>query len=115
MGSTRLWVLSRRNSRCASAAPGVMFCGDLDFDGLDIAHQGPSVAKQRLAWCAVQWRAWLSEARRTGRGLVASCPGVDSLKRRDECRECCDYHRDCKKYDGGTVAVPLVTHERPPL
>ena len=27
-----------------------------------------------------EWRVWPSQARRTGRGLVASCPGFDPLK-----------------------------------
>jgi hypothetical protein len=52
----------------------------------------------------------LSEARRTGRGLVVGCPCVDPLKRRDE-RKYRDYHCNREKYDGGTVAIPLVTHE----
>ena len=69
------------------------------------------MAYHRLAWCAIQWRAWLSEARRTGRRLVVSRPCADPLKRRDGCREYCDYHRNGEKYDGGTVAIPLVTHE----
>jgi hypothetical protein len=76
---------------------------------------GHSVAHHRLAWRAVQWRAWFSEARRTGRGLVVSRPCVEPLKRRDECREYCDNHRNSDKSDGGTVAIPLVTHQGPPL
>jgi hypothetical protein len=56
-------------------------------------------------------RSRLSEARRTGRGLVVRRPCVDPFKRRDECRDYCDYHRNGKKYDSGTVAIPLVTYE----
>ena len=63
------------------------------------------------AWCEIQWRARLSEARRTGRGLVVSRPSIDLLNRRDGCRERCDYHRNSEKYDGGTVPIPLVTHK----
>jgi hypothetical protein len=72
---------------------------------------GHSVADQRPAWFAIQWRARLSEARRTWRGLVASRPSIDLLNRRDGCRERCDYHRNSEKYDGGAVPVPLVLHE----
>src|SRR4051794_38109992 len=65
----------------------------------------------RLAWCAIQWRAWLSEARRTGRRLVVSRPCTDPLKRRDRCRKCSEYHSDSEKHEGGAVAIPLVGHE----
>jgi hypothetical protein len=44
-------------------------------------------------------------------GLVASRPCVDPLKRGAECCEYCDYRRNGEKYDGGTVAIPLVTHD----
>ena len=54
---------------------------------------------------------WLSEARRTGRGLVASRPSIDLLNRRDGCHERCDYHRNSEKHDGSAVAISLVTHE----
>ena len=40
-----------------------------------------------MAWGAIQWRVWLSQARRAGRGLVVSHPCIDPLKGRDECRE----------------------------
>ncbi|MGC1972202.1 MAG: hypothetical protein WA712_12875, partial [Pseudolabrys sp.] len=69
------------------------------------------VAYHRPAWCAIQWRAWLGETRRAGRGFVAGRPCFDPLKRRDGCREYCDCHRNSEKYDGGTVAIPLVRHE----
>jgi hypothetical protein len=69
-----------------------------------------SVAYHRLAWCAIQWRAWLSETRRAGRGFVVGRPCFNPLKRRDGCREYCDC-RNSEKYEGGTVAIPLVTHE----
>jgi hypothetical protein len=69
------------------------------------------VAYHRLAWCAIQWRVWLSEARRTGRRLVVSSPRTDLLKRRDECCEYCEYHRDSEKHEGGAVAIPFVGHE----
>jgi hypothetical protein len=36
---------------------------------------------------------------------------VGPLKRRDECHEHCDNHRDREEYEGGSVAIPLVTHE----
>jgi hypothetical protein len=72
---------------------------------------GHSVAEQRPAWFAIQWRMWLSEARRTGRGLFASRPSIDLLNRRDGCRERCDYHRNSEKHDGSAVAISLVTHE----
>ena len=42
---------------------------------------------------------------------AVSRPSIDLLKRRDGCRERCDYHRNSEKYDGGTVPIPLVTHE----
>jgi hypothetical protein len=74
-----------------------------------------SVAYHRVAWCAVQWRPWLGEARRTGGCLVASCPCFDPIKRREECRDYCDYHCNSEKHHSGTVAIPLVTHEGPPL
>jgi hypothetical protein len=54
---------------------------------------------------------WPGEAGGTGRCLVASCPCVDSIKRRGESRRYCDYHRDSKKHQGGTVVVSLLTHE----
>jgi hypothetical protein len=69
------------------------------------------VAYHRPAWCAIQWRAWLGETRRAGRGFVAGRPCFDPLKRRDGCHEYCDCHRNSEKYDGGTVAIPLVRHE----
>jgi hypothetical protein len=72
---------------------------------------GRSVAQHRVAWCAVQWRVWLGEAGRTGRGLVAGRPCVDPLKRGDQCREYCDDYRNSEKYDGGAVAIRLVIHE----
>jgi hypothetical protein len=54
---------------------------------------------------------WLSEADRTRRGLVVSRPCVDPFKCGDECRDYRDYYRDDEKHGGGTVAIPLVTHE----
>ena len=66
---------------------------------------GHSFAQHRLAWRTIQWRVWLSEARRTGRGLVVGRPCVGPLKPR-ECRDYCDYHRNGEKYDGGAVAIP---------
>ena len=54
---------------------------------------------------------WLSEARRSGRGLVVGCPCVGLLERRNECSDYCDYHRNGEKYDGDAVAFPLVTHD----
>ena len=68
-------------------------------------------AQHRLTWRAIQWRVWLSEAHRSGRGLVVGCPCVDLLEHRDECRDYCDYHRNGEKYDGDAAAIPLVTHE----
>jgi hypothetical protein len=61
----------------------------------------------RLAWCAIQWRVWLREARCTGRRLVVSRPCTDPLKRRDGCRKYCEYHRDSEKHEGGAVAIPF--------
>jgi hypothetical protein len=36
---------------------------------------------------------------------------VDPIKRREECRDYCDYHCNTEKQHGGTVAIPLLTHE----
>jgi hypothetical protein len=72
---------------------------------------GHSVAWHRMAWCAIQWRPRLGETRRTGRALVAGRFCVDPLERGDECCEYRDYHRSGEKYDGGTVATPLVTYK----
>ena len=66
---------------------------------------GVATAQHRLAWRTIQWRVWLSEARRTGRGLVVGRPCVGPLKR-CECRDYCDYHRNGEKYDGGAVVIP---------
>ena len=66
---------------------------------------GHSFAQHRLARRTIQWRVWLSEARRTGRGLVVGRPCVGPLKR-CECRDYCDHHRNGEKYDGGAVAIP---------
>jgi hypothetical protein len=65
----------------------------------------------RLAWRSIQWRAWLGEARRGGRAIVASPLCVDPFSRCDEGREYCDDHRNRKKCDGGTVAIPPVKHK----
>ena len=45
---------------------------------------GHSFAQHRLAWRTIQWRVWLSEAHRTGWGLVVGCPCVGPFNRRDE-------------------------------
>jgi hypothetical protein len=74
-----------------------------------------SVAYHRLAWCATQWRAWLGEAGRTGRGFVAGRPCVDPLKCRHGRHEYCDDRRNSEKHDGSTVAIPLIIHREAPL
>jgi len=70
---------------------------------------GHSVA--RPAWCSLQWWAWLGEARRAGRAIIAGRLRVDPFKRCDEGGKYCDYHRNRKKYDGGAVAIPPVKYE----
>jgi len=102
--------LARNSQRCASTTRGLPTAQE-NADSRAGKICGHSVAQHRLAWRAVQWRAWLGEARRTGRGLVAGRPCVDPLKRGDQCCEYCDDYRNSEKYDGGTVAIRLVTHE----
>jgi len=77
----------------------------------ELSHRSPSLAENRLSWCAIYWGASLGETHRTGRGLAVSHPLVGPLKRRDECHERCNNHRDREEYDGGSVALSLVTHE----
>jgi hypothetical protein len=52
----------------------------------------------RLAWCAIQRRVWLREARRTGRRLVVRRPCTDPLKSRDECCKYSEYHSDSENH-----------------
>ena len=79
--------LARNNERSICAPPP----GEL-LEETCINEPGRLVASQliayhRTAWCAIQWRAWLGEAHRTGRGFVAGRPCIDPLKRRHGCRE----------------------------
>jgi len=66
-------------------------------------HRPRRSVAERLTRCAIQWRAWLGEARRTGRGFVADRPCIDPLKRRHGCREYGEYHHNSEKHDGGAV------------
>ena len=102
--------LARNSQRCASTTRGLPTAQE-NADSRAGKICGHSVAQHRLAWRAVQWRAWLGEARGTGRGLDAGRPCVDPLKRGDQCCEYCDDYRNSEKYDGGSVAIRLVTHE----
>src|SRR4249920_659917 len=65
--------LARNSQRCASTTRGLPTAQE-NADSRAGKICGHSVAQHRLAWRAVQWRAWLGEARRTGRGLVAGRP-----------------------------------------
>jgi hypothetical protein len=101
------WTL--RDFISHDAPPRVQAAGPRDMRLLAGLIYGHSVG--RLAWCSIQWRAWLSEARRTRRAIVVSRLCVDRFKRCDEGRKYCDYHRNSQKCDGGTVAIPPVKHE----
>ena len=78
-------------------------------------HRPRRSVAERLTRCAIQWRAWLGEARRTGRGFVADRPCIDPLKRRHGCREYGEYHHSSEKHDGGAVIVARGAEKTKPL
>src|SRR3954471_22505116 len=89
--------------RQGSISPARAIFGRMAARLIDLVH--------RLAWCAIQWRVWLREARCAGRRLVVSRPCTDPLKRREECCTENEYHSDSEKHEGDGVAVPFVSHE----